>query len=124
MKLPGIKINSGYAPRSGPIGMRWEFTISPTASVLKDFYQEMSELDIEFIQTVWVENHANPNPLFLAFQGLGQILKVPANTQGIFPVLAPAPFSVLASVTTGVEVPVACVFLNMPMPFYSSFSAL
>lgn len=122
--LTSVKINSGYAPRQGPQGLRWEFYVSPIAPVIKDFYQEMSEMQIEFIQSVWVENHNNPNPLYLTFQGLGQVLKVPANTQGLYPVLAAAPFNVMATVLTGESVGVACIFMNMPMPFYSSFSAL
>ena len=125
MALTAMKIANGYAPRNGPLGItkRLEFTAS-VGEIAFDLYKEESSNDIEFIQSVWVENQNNPNPLEIEFLGTNQILKVPANTQGIYPAIAPNPVVVTCRTTAGNNLNCKVILLNMPMPYYSSFSAI
>lgn len=123
--LTAMKVANGFAPRNGPLAMPVPliFTVANGGIIPFDLYKEQSQDDIEFVQSVWVENHANPNPFEIQVLGTNQILKVPANTQGIYPLLAPSPVSLICRTST-YPLSMKIILLNMPQPYYGSFSAL
>lgn len=124
--LTAMKVAAGYAPRNGPLAMTVPLIFTPTITELAfDLYKEQAANDIEFVQAVFVENQDNANPIEIEFLGTNQILKVPANTQGVYPVFAPNPVSVRCRTTAPADTLIMkLILLNMPQPYYSSFSVL
>lgn len=127
--LTAMKLANGYAPRNGPQGMTvpLQFTAANNGVIAFDLFKEQAANDIEFIQSVWVENQDNPNPIEIQFLGTNQVVKVPANTQGMYPALTPSPVKIVCTTTApdgGDTIDMKIILLNMPMPYYGSFSAL
>ncbi len=123
--LTAFKVANGLAPRNGPLAMMVPliFSAANGGIITFDLYKEQSQDEIEFIQSIWVENHANPNPIEIQVLGTNQILKVPANTQGIYPLIAPSPVSLICRTAT-YPLTMKLLLMNMPQPYYGSFSAL
>jgi len=111
----GFPVSNGYAPAGGPRALPITLDFTAVASISTDLVQEIEAGVINMVQSIYVDNSANPNALTIIFDQTQQKLVVPANAQGIFPVITPkdAPRFV-ASTNAGAVVGV--ILLNVPMP--------
>lgn len=83
----------------------------------KDFTRELQAEKIPYLQSVYIDNSANANPLTLAIQGTAYSITVKAHTQGWYP-LSPAqgPLNVTISSTQAAVVPVLT-FTSFMVPY-------
>jgi hypothetical protein len=119
MARPAVKTASQSFPRQGnrELSILWNFT-AQVGSFTDDLAPEMEASEIESIQSVWVDNSANGNPLTIVFTPGNQQLIIPANTQGIYPVISWGRISYTIS-TTAAAVLVGLIFSNTAKNFYS-----
>ena len=117
-----FQIPMNFAPawrdgKGGPKALHVPMVFAAGASVL-DFhlFQRAQQRDIEFIQCAYVDNSLNPNTVILKFNGLNQVLTIPANAQGIFPVIVPTTTPKFSATSTG-PITVDAYFLNVPLPY-------
>lgn len=106
---------NGYAPAQGPkaLPVRLDFTLDTEITV--DFTSAEESNGISFIQSVWVDNSANPNALILTFDITGQRIVVPATAQSVFPVIATLKSKCVATTTPGANIVANAIFMNVPM---------
>src|SRR6185437_8483945 len=93
---------NGYAPASGgakamPISL--DFTVN--GEIDFDLITETQRGIIDFVQSAWIDNSNNPNPLSLIYSQTGQAIVIPAKAQGIWPVIAPSGLRCTATTTPG-----------------------
>jgi hypothetical protein len=115
--LPG-----GVGPRG--IGFSFDFTAAGSngAPIPGDFTLEESNGIVGSLQSVWIDNRLNSaNNFTLSFPTLGQVISVPKNFQGVFPIIEPTPLRFIAASAGLVLVP--CIFLNMPAAYYSALAS-
>lgn len=107
---------NGYAPANGPksIALLTDFTTDTFIDF--DLTLELAMQDIEFIQSMFVDNVGNAQALTFAFQISQQRIVVPAQKQGTFPIIAPSPLKFRVSTTNGVGIAPSIILLNVPMP--------
>lgn len=83
----------------------------------KDFQQEQANLRIPFIQTVYIDNSVDANPLTLAFDGLpGQSITVKGRTQGYYPVVQQEGIPRITITSTQGAVKKQLIFLSVIVP--------
>lgn len=78
----------GEAPVNGSRAMpqTLDFTVETSIGVNLTYEQESQRL--EFVQSIYIDNSTNPNPLTGTCRGSGQIFIIPGGWQGYIPVLA------------------------------------
>jgi len=105
----------GYAPASGPkfVGLSAVLT-SGALTQSFDLVAEQADDVIEYIQSIYIDNSANAQPVAFTFGTSNQKVQIPANSQGYLPVLCPNPphFTVSATAAGTVNF----LLLNNPVP--------
>lgn len=101
-------------PTEGPkaIPQTLDFTVANT--VVVDFTLAMSQGRITAIQTLWMDNSENEQPVQITVEGTQQIITFPAGAQGTIPIIA-ANRPKFTCVSNG-DVALQTVWLNVPMP--------
>lgn len=101
--------------------MPWAPDFSASASVTRDFLPELQADQIDFVQSVFIDNHGDAvNPVTLAFKtGTPEdfTIKCPAGSQGFFPVTAPIN-QLEVTVTSALNKTPVIVFYNIPLPYF------
>lgn len=94
--------------------------VFPAGVTTLDFhlFQRAAQRDIEFIQSMYVDNSLNANTLIFKFNGLNQVVTVPATAQGVFPIIVPMSNPKFSVTTTG-PLTIDAYFLNIPLPYAS-----
>lgn len=116
---PTYQIAARSQPSQGSKALPVNFDFSAAAQIAIDLLLEMQSGEIDFIQSVYVDNSLNPSPVTFLFPnatGLDNKLTVAARMQGYYPVNAPVgimKFTVQSA--GGVEVP--CTFYNIEFPY-------
>lgn len=116
-----FQIPNNFAPawrggKGGPKGMHLSLDFSTDSEIDLDLFARVSALDLEFVQSMYVDNADNTAALIFTFQGLQQRVKVPASAQGVFPIIAPKTNpKIKVSTTPGVVIDVQ--LLNVPMAY-------
>jgi hypothetical protein len=100
-----------------PRAMRINIDFTTLATQAFDLQEEFLMAQMPYVQILYVDNtNANAALLTITVQGTQQVIKVKANEQGYFPVLAPESagftFSIPAPAANSVNVH----FINAPMP--------
>jgi hypothetical protein len=105
-RTPGITVCN---PRALPLTLDFaaslEYTIDYSNMQARGFFS--------MVQTVWVDNMASATILYITIPAVNQVLQIPANTQGYFPVLCPNPVNISFASAGGVAVQV--ILLNFPV---------
>jgi hypothetical protein len=123
-------IFNGFAPRidpntnqGGPKGLpiHLDFAALGT-SIHIDLVQEEQNGAIDFVQSVWIDNASNLSSLTLTFQGTGQRIVVPAQSQNLYPVIASSPCVFTATTAGGVAVDIICINVPMPLAAWGPFT--
>lgn len=106
---------NGYAPAQGPkaLPVTLDFTVDTT--IVIDFTAAEESNGISFVQSVWVDNSANPNALNLFFDVTQQNIVVPAFAQSVFPIIATLKSKCTASTLAVVPTLLRAIFVNVPM---------
>lgn len=105
-------INGGVA-----LPINFSFDVGGVASQNADLNAEMQANQIDFVQSIWIDNSANANPVTLIFAGMAQRIIVKKNHQGIYPLLipqGPCGFSIATTLAAGLIVPV--ILFNVQIP--------
>jgi hypothetical protein len=113
--LLAYKIFNGYAPEKGPrvIKAAIDFSVLNPYPFDLSIAQETDQL--EFVQSIYVDNSLNPNALTITIRhGTQQVLTWPAFSQGFLPAMSPNPPKFNAA-TVGTPI-VNIWLLNVPMP--------
>ena len=102
----------GLMPKQGPkaLPVTIPFSGALTSGTI-DLTQQQQSNVISFVQTIYVDNSSNPQPLTWTTGLPGQIMKCPAYSEGYFPVIACNPPVFNFNSTGGV--PVQVIFLNI-----------
>lgn len=101
-------------PTEGPkaIPQTLDFTLANT--IVVDFTLAMSQGKITAIQTLWLDNSANEQPVQITVEGTAQVITFPAGAQGTIPIIA-ANRPKFTCVSLG-NAALQSVWLNVPMP--------
>ena len=75
--------------------------------------------NLDFIANAWVDNSLNAQELFISVTGSKQLLTIPANTQGYYPLLSPndPKFRIYCATSPGLIIPI--IFSNIPLQPYA-----
>ena len=111
----GFQIWNGLAPEGGPVCMPVDFDFSSVANQQVDLFLEEANKQIDFVQSVYIDNADNAAAFTLTVSGTGQRIRVKANTQGWYPLLSGDQTRVNVSSTVA-AVKVTVIFCNVPMP--------
>lgn len=114
---PAFGVFNGLAPEELPKGLPYTYDFSTDTAVSFDLQLENTNGIIQMVQSVYVDNSDNNAALTLRFTITGQRLVVPANSQGIWPVIAPLQTQITASTTPAADLRVHIILLNVPMPY-------
>lgn len=109
----GVRIFNGLAPAELPKALPHSFDFSAVSSIHFDLRKARDEAKIAWVQTVYIDNSANAQPISVKSAITNQTVTCPPNCQGYFPVLAAEPDFILS--TTG-GVVVLLQFINVMMP--------
>jgi hypothetical protein len=101
-------------PPEGPKAIPQTLDFISANTVLVDFTLAFSQGRITAIQTLWLDNSANDQPVQITVEGTQQIITFPAGAQGTIPIIA-ANRPKFTCVTNG-DVALQSVWLNVPMP--------
>jgi hypothetical protein len=118
----------GYAPAvdTGPralgVNLTWAEGDEPVQDV--DLFRENVMSEMPFVQSIWIDNADNPNPLRIITDAINQRIIFPSASQGIRPMLIgnPTKFTVQA-VPPGVgedAFTVRLILLNVPAPIFTA----
>src|ERR1700735_1530474 len=89
------------SPRELPVNL--DFT--KTAIITDDLGPEMQQSQIEFIQSVWIDNSNNADIMTIQFNN-GQNIEAQPGSQGVYPVISSGLLRYVAQSAGGVIVPV------------------
>lgn len=108
------KVFNGYAPTEGSRALPLAFDFSQAASYSGDLVLAQNMGNLEFVQSVFVDNSANSYPVTLSFNQVNQSIVFPPYAQGYMPVLVPNEprYTIASSGNVVVDV----IFLTFPMP--------
>lgn len=86
-KLVAFKTSNGYAPKQGPkvVPINLAFSVS-TLVVNVDLLIENTDGDIDFVQSIYIDNKDNAAPLEVLIPITGQRITCPSAAQGTFPI--------------------------------------
>lgn len=105
----------GNAPRKGSLCMPIDVDLSIENPGNINLNDVLLRDVIEFVQTLFIDNRANPAVLTITMRGTGQVLSIPGNAQAYMPVCCTQDNSHFSFSTTGTPV-IPVEFLNFPMP--------
>ena len=100
-------------PDGGPRCLPLSIDFAATPEWILDYGNMQQRNFLNMVQSVWVDNSANAAILSITVPGTNQVLQVPPNAQGYFPLLVPNPLKLVFDSTGGVLVQV--ILLNFPV---------
>lgn len=101
-------------PTEGPKAIPQTLDFTTVNTIIVDFTSAMSQGRITAIQTLWMDNSQNEQPVQITIEGTQQIVTFPAGAQGTIPIIA-ANRPKFICVSNG-AVALQTVWLNVPMP--------
>jgi hypothetical protein len=123
MTRPTQRVNNLAMPANGAriVPVDLDFTAatgSNGAAINFDLVQELEKAELDFIQSVFIDNRVNAQPFILTLQGVGGFgytIGVAPNSQGVFP-LPVEGMAKFAALTVGLFV-VPLIFWNIALPY-------
>lgn len=128
--LAAYQIFNGRAPVGTPKALTIIIDFTTLATQRIDLSAEEQFQVLENIQTIWIDNMDNFNPLVLTCDITGQRLIVPPTSQGFFSALSPSGKFTLASIAVAgltvkislMNIPIATSVWNDNTPFQGPFT--
>lgn len=113
--LSAMKSHNGLAPEELPKSIRYLLDVSATISIEFDLAEEQDQLQIAFVQSIWVDNSQSARRLDILIQGSAQPLKIPAGAIACLPISHGGHFRCTFSVSAIQATPIPIIFFNVPM---------
>ncbi len=108
----------------GPKAMLVSLDASSTTHWDIDLWTEATEHAMPFIQSVWVDNAFNPNPVLIRTGVIGQRIMVPAFSQATRPVFVGNPPKFTVDVKEAFDTgTLELIFLDVPVPIFTAVVA-
>lgn len=109
------EVKNQLLPAEGPktIPVSLDFTTETVFAL--DMSQQIRRKFISLIQSVFIDNQYNDNPLVVTIGITGQVIKAKGRTQGYYPVLAPPEFTCTFSCAGVGDSPTVVYLMNMPI---------
>lgn len=106
----------GFEPKKNVLSLAidLDFSLGNATPYILNLADVIETDKLEFVQTLYVDNSANPASISFTFTVSQQKITIPAQSQGYIPVLSPNP--PLISVSTTGTPTVRVHFLNAPYP--------
>lgn len=102
MARSAYKTAGNYTPKQGNRALAIQYNFAVQALFADDLTAEMQQGEIDIVQSVYVDNSKNPNPLTIQFlYGPQQPLVVPGLAQGVYPVIVAGIVRYTISTTIG-----------------------
>lgn len=123
--LTSFRVYIGLAPKTLPKTLPFTVDFSTVATQSFDLTKEIAGDKLEWVQSFYVDNSANPMPLVLTMQDTGQVITWPANSQGYMPVLAinPPKFTLSTTVSSGLVINIQALSFAVPAAIWSIANA-
>lgn len=110
-------ISNQLGPEQGPKALRINVDLTLVNIFDFDLVKEEEADQLDFVQSIYVDNSLNFLPLTIDIQGIPQTLKIPALAQGVFPVFHSGAFRCRFSAAATMGFPIGIIFLNVPMAY-------
>lgn len=104
-----------------PLVVPRKYTLVADTVLSDDWFNGQADHILPFVQTAFIDNGANPFPLWIYFPIVDYTLKVGSNMQGVFPVFSPMPFAPKLTMKGG-DGAVEILWANFMQP-YNSWTA-
>ena len=113
---PELAINLGLppSPEFGPRIIPIQFVLTANVPITDDLSLEDMDYSLTNVQSVWIDNN-NASVFTLSFPQTLQTIRLKANLQGFFPVMAAKGVQYTVTSVGGGTVTVG--FLNVPVPY-------
>jgi hypothetical protein len=109
-----IAVLNALVPPEGPKAIFTTLDFTSASQAIVDFTLATAQGKITCIQSIWVDNSLNSQPLIFTVQGTGQVITCPAYAQGSVPVIAAN--RPKFNVATVGDLVVNVIWLNVPLP--------
>lgn len=115
-----FNVGYGYYPQEGSRVVSTQYNWTAQSGFAEDLSQLQGKGIETTLQSVYVDNGSNTQPVTITVAGSGQVVTVPASSQGVFPLFISGMGSfIIVTTAAGVPTPIAattrCYFLNMPI---------
>jgi len=113
----------GLAPRedTGPKAMPIDLDFSSILEHELNLWQENSQHVLPFVQSVWVDNYSNPDPLIIVGRdGINHRVMIPAFSQATRPLFLMEQAQLVVTARQTFEAPVRLILLNVPVPIFTT----
>ena len=107
-------IYNSLMPKEGPKSVNLALDFSAQTEITVDFTLATMQTVISVVQSVWVDNSQSTVPIEFTVQGTGQVIRVPAGSMAVLPVVAASKPKIVVDSASGLIIPV--LFLNVPLP--------
>ena len=108
-------VSNVIVPKSGPKAAPAILDFSNDGTIVIDCLLLISQGKMEYVQTLYIDNADNLNPITLTCSMTGQRIIAPARSQGYYPMLAPNPPQITCSTTQTNLLKVPVYLLNVPV---------
>jgi hypothetical protein len=115
MARPAFKTAAESFPRSGNRELSITLDFTNVGTIFDDLSPEMQQSEIETIQSLYIDNSANPSPFTITFFPSYQSIVAQPFTQGIYPVICWGRLAYKAVTSQGIKIPV--IFSNTAKTF-------
>lgn len=116
--LPSFALSALASSKMGGVCIPYTLNFGSIGTISIDLTEELMNDAIDQIQSIYVDNSNNNNPMTMKFSGTQLVIQVAANRQGVYPSFAARGRFSITFVTTvagGLLVPVG--FLNQTLPY-------
>jgi len=108
-------VSNVIVPKNGPKAVPVTLDFSNDGEIDINCEMVISQGKIEYIQTLYIDNADNANPVTFVCSVTRQRVIVKARAQGYFPLLAPNPPVITVSTTQTANLIVSVFLLNVPV---------
>lgn len=115
----GFGIFNGLAPEQGPKALKVDVDFSSIPSQVINLLTENQNGQLQFVQTICVDNLNNTSPVVITVGVTGQRITVPAGGGVIQPMFSPDQTNITVTSVAGAGNATQIIFLNVPLPAWS-----
>jgi hypothetical protein len=108
------QVYNAVIPKEGPKSVAFNLDFTASAAYVLDFTLAYQQTVMTVVQSCWIDNSGNADILTISVDNTGQIIQVPPNAQGTFPIIAAIRPKI--SVKSAGNVVVPTMWLNVPIP--------
>ena len=106
-------------PEEGVKGLPYNLDFTAVTAFNFDIAIEQQSNMIATVQSVWIDNHANLQPMTIAFgSSLGHVLQIRAGRQGVYPVFSTSGILRIGAFSTGAVIVPIILFNVQLTPWY------